>query len=188
MLIEFLRRPSKPTRTVECFGKKYVFKEIIPGRWVAEVDDPKAAKALTDTGAYREFTDTLPISTLAAPTPAPAAPPATPAPPPAPVVASTPVVTAPADQTHTPTDAGGGTAGGQGDGAPAQEDKATAPPPADAALEDAAKELLAGVPTQVRKAAKSAAPDVLSRALAIEQAQEKPRPSVVALLQELVQG
>lgn len=179
MLIEFLRRPSKPTRTVECFGQKYVFKEIIPGRWVAEVSDPKAAKALTDTGAYRAFTDTLPASTLSAPTPAPAAPPATPAP----VVAATAVVTPPADQTQTPTDAGG-----QGEGAPTFADNATAPPPADAALEDAAKQLLAGVPTQVRKAAKTAEKDVLVRALAIEQAQEKPRASVVALLQELVQG
>lgn len=143
------RAPNAPAaRTVNCYGKDYVFKELAPGRFIAEVTDERAVNALVATGQYREYTDELPASTLSAPAPVPAAA----------TKAATKSAPPPADP------------------APAS--------PANTEHDEAAKQLLSGVPAQVKKAAKSAARPVLERALQLETAQERPRPSVVALLQE----
>jgi hypothetical protein len=161
---------SKPDRTVVCFGVTYVFKQIVPGRFVAvDVADP-AAEALIATGSYREFTDQL-TSTLAAPaatkkattvapTAATAAAPATPSTAPVVVPAAPPA--------------------GEGD---------TQKPASDGAAPDAetlaaAQQLLSGAPAAVKKQAATAPRPVVEAALQLEKADKRPRATVVKSLDE----
>lgn len=65
MLIETLLKPTrKPHRDIDVFGRHYAFKEIVPGRFVAEVTEVRAIEALLKTQKYVEFTDQLPPAKL----------------------------------------------------------------------------------------------------------------------------
>lgn len=210
MLIESHIKPtSKPTRSVECFGKRYEFKELprLPGRYIAEVDDERAQKALIATGAYSQFTDKVPESSLvagqafvaasqagAAKLDAAAAQIAA-AGKAAEAVAATTATTAIADPaapatTQTVSDAGSA--------ATAVETKPAADPgassqdaaPADPAITEQAKVLLANSAQAIGKAVApgpSAPPrEVLAEALRIESAEKKPRERVVAALKNAI--
>lgn len=189
MLIESLIKPkAKPTRTVEVYGKTYEFKQPagVQGRYVADVGDPKAVKALIATGAYAEYTDKLPASTLTARQPSEAerkaaeaaeAEAARNATLQAEAAAEAERAAAAAQAAEEEAQKNGGSAGGETSGDS---------PAIDGEVESAAKTLLAGTPQAIRKALKASentpTAEVIAAAVTIEKRSLNPRVKVVEAL------
>lgn len=190
MLIETLLKPRhKPERRVVCFGKEYVFLPLPghPSRFVADVADEQAATAFIATGAYTEFTDKLPQATLSTTT--------VPATPLTPVVPDTPPAAPPApdsDEPDTSADEVAETTSEADAGADAATDAKDGTRDA-AATVDRAKSLLSGAARAIRATVEKGPTEdvpveVLKAALAIEQAESNPRPSVVIALEKAIKG
>lgn len=170
MLIESLIKPrNSSARNVEVFGKVYAFKPVpgLQNRFVSEVADEAAVKALLATKAYTEFTDVVPNASLSGKPPAPVDPdPVTP--PAGPVSSTDPSDTKPADPAVNPV------------GEVAHE-----LPTGDLAAK--AEVLLSGTPASIRKQVKDGPNDatpreVIEAALALEKAAKSPRLAVIESL------
>lgn len=189
MLIESKIKPkSKPSRNVTVYGKAYEFKQLpaTPGRYVAEVEDPAAIKALIATGAYAEFTDKVPASSLRKPsgdTPDAAAR----------AAAAEAEIEAQKKQAAEQEAAAQAAAEAEKNKAPPVDDGLSKPDPdangeaLAAAIEDKAKTLLSGTPQAIKKAL-AAGPsedlpsEVIAAALTIEKRSLNPRKKVAEAL------
>lgn len=160
MLIESKIKPSqKPTRTVKCFGTNYEFKQLpnLPGRYIADVADPDAIKALIATGAYVEFTEKVESAGLK---------------PHAPSKAERAAASA-GEQTA----AAASTAAGDGPPQPFTADEIAKAEELLSGVPAAIKKAVNAGPTEAYPA------NILKAALSIEGQAEKPRPSVVTALE-----